>query len=111
MKNSLRVLGMSGAVLAVLAACGGGSAVSGLYVAEIPEVGMGMELDFHGDGKATFTMTDGGDNRQDMDCTYEEGEARIAVKCFGSSGIFLTRLDDGDLEGDMGGTIVRYKKQ
>jgi hypothetical protein len=112
MKTIIRILGIAGASLIGLAACGGSSAVSGRYVAEVREGGMemNMELDFQKDGKATLTMVEG-DNRQDMDCTYETGERRISVNCFGSSGISLTRLDDGDLEGDMDGMIVRYEKR
>jgi len=110
MGTSLRSLGLAGAALIGLAACGDGSAVSGRYVAELPGSGLEMELDFQDDGKATFTMIEGGD-RHDMECTYESGEQRISVSCFGSSGISLTRLDGGDLEGDMDGAIVRYKKR
>jgi hypothetical protein len=106
MKTSLRFGGIAGVILIGLAACGGGSAASGRYVAEMPGMGDEMALDFHKDGTATLTM--GG---QDVDCTYEEGEKRIAVSCFGSSGFSLTPLDNGDLEGDMGGAIVHYKKR
>ena len=53
-----------------------------------------------------------GDERQPpLDCTYESGEATIMVNCIGSSGFSLTRLDNGDLEGNMGGTLVRHEKR
>jgi len=110
MTNSLRILGIAGAALVVLAACGDTSAVSGRYVAELQDTGIQLELDFLKDGKATFTMGEGGKGTP-MECTYESGERRILVSCFGSSGISLTRLDDGDLEGDMDGTLVRYEKR
>jgi len=110
MRTILKILGPAGAALIGLTACGDNSTVSGRYVAEIQGSGMKMELNFHEEGKATLTMSEDG-NGEDMECAYESGEKRIAVNCFGSSGISLTRLDDGDLEGDMGGTIVRYKKR
>ncbi len=110
MKTVLRSVSTAGVVLIGVAACGDGSAVSGRYVADIKEAGMQLELDFHKDGKATLTMAEGA-SRHDMDCSYESGERRVSVSCFGSSGISLTKLDDGDLEGDIDGMIVRYKKR
>ncbi|MBL8201758.1 MAG: hypothetical protein JNK40_12360 [Chromatiales bacterium] len=91
-----------------LAGCGGpDSSLSGRYVAELE--GSTMEFNFLGDGKATFAMTEDGEG-EPVDCAYEAGENLIAVSCFGSSGISLTRVDGG-LEADMGGVIVRYKKR
>jgi hypothetical protein len=83
--------------------------LSGRYAGEMSEIGIGMEVDFRKDGEAVLTMIEGGE-RIDMECTYQSGESRIALKCFGSSGISLTRLDGGDLEADMDGVIVRLKK-
>jgi len=71
---------------------------------------MEMAIDFRKDDKAILTISEDG-NGEDMECTYESGEQRISVNCFGSSGISMTRLDGGDLEGDMDGMIVRYKKR
>jgi hypothetical protein len=111
MRTSKLNLGIATVVLLTgMVSCGGSSGVSGRYVGEVEEMGWKMELDFHGDGKATLTMSEG-DNGHPMDCTYETGEKRVLVNCLGSSGISLTQLDNGDLEGDMGGTIVRYKKR
>ncbi|MDA1074352.1 MAG: hypothetical protein O3A63_06270 [Proteobacteria bacterium] len=118
MKTKLRILSIAGTVLLGLVACGdsssgsstGSGPVSGRYVADITEAGIKMEFDFAGDGKTTLTMDEGGE-RSEMDCTYTSGERRIAVSCFGSSGISLTQLEGGDLEGDMDGMIVRYKKR
>jgi hypothetical protein len=73
-------------------------------------MGMNMELDFSSDGNAVLTMIEGGNRYEGMECTYQSGEARIAVSCFGSSGISLTRLEGGDLEGDLDGMIVRFRK-
>jgi hypothetical protein len=111
MKGSLRILVVASAVLTGIAACSGGGAggVSGRYVGNLPGEGGEMAFDFHGDGKATMSVGEGG-NGVDLDCTWEKGEKRIAVSCPGSSGISMTALDGGDLEADMGGTIVRFKK-
>ena len=95
-------------VAAMAVACGGGSsALSGRYVGEVE--GTTMEFNFLGDGKATFGMSAGG-SMERVDCTYQEGETLISVNCVGSSGISLTRVDGG-LEANMGGVLVRYKKQ
>jgi hypothetical protein len=110
MKTILRNPGIAVASLSLLSACGGGSDVSGVYRGDLGGTGMAVELDFKGDGKATFAIIQG-ENRQPMDCTYETGEQTILVSCFGSSGISLTKLDNGDLEGNMDGTIVRYEKR
>ena len=84
--------------------------LAGRYVGEMPDIGMTMEVDFRKDGVAVLTFVEGGQGT-DMDCTYQSGESRIALSCFGSSGISLTRLNGGDLEGDLDGTIVRLKKR
>jgi len=68
-----------------------------------------MELTMEKDGTAILNMSDGGDGL-DMECTYQAGEATIALSCFGSSGITLTKLKGGDLEANMDGTIVRFEK-
>lgn len=90
-------------VVGALAACGGNSSLSGRYVADFQ--GTTLEFNFLNDGKATFSM--GGEQ---VDCTYQDGDALISVNCFGSSGITLTRVDGG-LEANMGGVLVRYKKR
>jgi len=111
MKCTLRVLSIAGIVLLGLAGCGDdGSTPSGRYVGELEGTGIEVELDFGDDGKAVLTMVEDGNRLEGMDCTYESGEKRISVSCFGSSGISLTPLDGGDLEGDMDGTIVRFEK-
>jgi hypothetical protein len=112
MKTTFRILGFAGLAVLGLASCGDNNATpSGLYVGELEGAGIEMELDFADDGKAALTFIEGGNRLDDMDCTYESGENRIAVSCFGSSGISLTRLDNGDLEGDMDGAIVVFKKR
>ncbi len=88
-------------------ACGDSSELSGRYVGQVE--GMTMEFNFLEDGKATFGMSGGGPMER-VDCTYQTGETLISVNCVGSSGISLTRVDDG-LEANMGGVLVRYKKQ
>ena len=121
MKNMLRAT-LGGAALLALAACGGesgpssatkvakGAAPSGCYVGDIGGPGVQMEFNFGSDGKAVLTMIENGNRAVSLDCTYQSGEARTALSCPGSSGISLTPLDGGDLEGDLDGTIVRYKK-
>jgi hypothetical protein len=111
MKTTIQKLGIASVSLWTLCACGGGSGVSGVYVAEIPNAGYGFELDFQGDGKGTITMVAGDERQPPLDCTYTSGEATIMVNCIGSSGFSLTKLDNGDLEGSMGGTLVRYEKR
>ncbi len=94
-----------------MAACGGGGTggVSGKYAGQLPGGGGSMTFDFQGDGKATMSVGEGG-NSVSLDCTWQKGEKTIAVSCPGSSGITMTPLDGGDLEANMGGTIVRFEK-
>lgn len=119
MKTGMRILMLGGAALVASAGCsgggetaksGGGGALSGRYVGEAPDLGMSMELDLRNDGDGVLTMvTD--NERTAFECTYQSGESTIALSCLGSSGITLTRLDGGDLEGNLDGTIVRFEKR
>ncbi len=124
MTTKFRTLFIAVAALSGLAGCGGddgahaggakaagsGGGLSGRYIGEVPEMGMSMETVFRKDGEAVLTFVEG-DNRMDMDCTYQSGEVRIALSCLGSSGISFIRLDDGDLEGDVDGAIIRFVKR
>jgi len=110
MKNPLRVCGAACAAMLVMTACGSSSgSVSGRYAGTLPGGGGDMAFDFHGDGKATMSVGAGG-NSVGLECTWQKGEKSIAVSCPGSSGISMTPLDGGDLEANMGGTIVRFEK-
>lgn len=110
MTSSLRICGVACTALLGVVACGtGSSSVAGQYAGKLPGGGGDMAFDFHGDGKATMTMGDGGSGVS-LDCTWEKGEKTIAVSCPGSSGISMTPLDGGGLEANMGGTIVRFEK-
>ena len=93
-------------ILLGLGACGDGNTISGRYVAEFQ--GTTMEFDFLDDTRVIFAVSEEG-VRETMDCTYTYGETRISVSCPGSSGIAITRSGN-DLEADMGGVIVLYKK-
>ena len=110
MKTSLRTCIAASAAVLVMTACGSSSGgVSGRYEGDLPG-GMGhMAFDFHGEGKATMNVGDDG-NSTSLDCTWQQGEKSIAVSCPGSSGISMMPLDGGDLEANMGGTIVRFEK-
>ena len=122
MTTKTMTLMITGAALIGLAACGGdtgsntgsaasgGGSLAGRYAGDLPDLGVTMEIDFRKDGGAVLTFVEGGQGT-DMDCTYQSGESRIALSCFGSSGISLTRLNGGDLEGDIDGEIVRFKKR
>lgn len=107
MKNELRTVLGACVVALALGACGSDDSLSGKYAAE--QDGMSMVINFVDDTKATFAMGPSG-QEEAVDCTYEEGETMISLNCIGSSGIALTRVDGG-LEANMGGTMVRYKKQ
>lgn len=96
-----------GMAVIALSACSDGGSLSGRYVASFQ--GEEMAINFIDDSKAIFSMAGGGAD-ESVDCTYEAGEKLISLQCFGSSGISLTRIDGG-LEADMGGVVVRYKKQ
>lgn len=106
MKTKITFITSALVILLGLSACGGGNAISGHYVAEFQ--GTTMEFDFLDDSKVIFAMTEEG-VRETMDCTYTSGETRISVSCPGSSGIAITRAGS-DLEADMGGMVVRFKK-
>lgn len=90
-----------------LTACSDDGSLSGRYVAE--QDGVRMVIDFIDGSRATFSMGPGEDGPP-VDCTYQVGETLINLSCFGSSGISLTRVDGG-LEANMGGMLVRYRKQ
>jgi len=112
-----RLLGFICFAVLVLAGCSGESsgAPSGRYVAELADselgTGLKMHLEFKSDGTAVLEMEEDGRRIPFLDCTYTSGEVRIALSCLGSSGISLTRLQGGDLEGDLDGAILRYRKQ
>lgn len=122
MSTTLKALMMTAAAIG-LAACSDGDShtstasagagqaggVSGRYLADVPAMGIKMQIAFAKDGSAMLTFIEG-ENNHDMDCTYQSGEVRIALSCFGSSGISLTRLSGGDLEGDIDGMIVRFRR-
>ena len=107
MENIDLAPGMARAALLAIAGCGGensasssasgsaggkSSTGSGCYVDDIPELGAKMELDFGKDGAASMTFIENENRLPSMDCTYQSGEATIALSCTGSSGITLTRL-------------------
>lgn len=102
--RALVVLGIAGIALG---GCGDSKSLSGRYVADFE--GSQMVINFMDDSKATFSVGEGSDSPT-MDCTYQAGESLITLNCVGSSGISLTRVDGG-LEANMGGMLVRYKKQ
>lgn len=110
MKTPVRFCGVACASVMLMTACGGSpGGVSGRYEGNLPG-GMGhVAFDFQGEGKATMSVGEGG-NGVSLDCTWQKGEKTIAVGCPGSSGITMTPLDGGDLEANMGGTIVRFEK-
>ena len=111
MENIDLAPGMARAALLAIAGCGGensasssasgsaggkSSTGSGCYVDDIPELGAKMELDFGKDGAASMTFIENENRLPSMDCTYQSGEATIALSCTGSSGITLTRLAGGE---------------
>jgi hypothetical protein len=104
--TSRALVGLCVAGLA-LGACSDSGSLSGKYVADFE--GGKMVINFIDASKATFTMGGDGDGPT-LDCTYDKGETLITLNCPGSSGISLTRVDGG-LEANMGGMLVRYKKQ
>lgn len=107
MKIKYRPLVFFGVAGIALSACSDDGSLSGKYVADVE--GTQMVINFIDDSKATFAMG-GGDDGSTMDCTYQAGETLITLNCVGSSGISITRVDGG-LEANMGGMLVRYKKQ
>lgn len=90
-----------------LNACSNDGSLSGKYVAD--QDGARMVIDFIDSNRATFSVG-AGEEGSAVDCTYQVGETLITLNCMGSSGISLTRVDGG-LEANMGGMLVRYKKQ
>lgn len=112
MKTVFQIMSVLGVVLLGLASCeDANSTPAGRYIGELVGTGIEVELNFGEDGAAVMTMVESGNRLDDMECSYESGESRTVVKCFGSSGISLKTLENGDLEGDMNGMIVHFKKQ
>ena len=118
MNAKFRILAVACIALLGIAACGNdnssasgskGGSIVGKYVGQVPELGVQLEIQLQKDNKGILTF-DTGNTRTDMDCTYDAGEKQIALNCLGSSGITLTKLDNGDMEGNMDGTIVHFKK-
>lgn len=110
MNRMQRACGALGVVSCGLTGCSDtvSSSPSGLYVADM-QGSSSMEINFLDGGKATFGMTEGGQD-ETVDCTYQAGETLITLSCYGSSGMTLTRVKGG-LEADMGGVLVRYQKR
>lgn len=107
MKTIIQYLSFTVIMFFGLMACSDDTSLSGRYVSEIE--GNSMAFDFRDDSNVTFSMTEGGQT-ENADCTYTSSETRISVSCVGSSGISLTRVGK-DLDGDMGGVILRFKKR
>lgn len=95
-------------VLAFMAACGGGSGLSGTY--EASDGDGGMTLEFEGEGQVTLTFRDPDGTTETQAAQYLVDGNNITVQVEGGMPLVLVR--DGDvLQANMLGQILRFEKK
>jgi hypothetical protein len=81
---------------------------TGRYVAG--ESGDGISLEFHSDKKVHLTIMDQGAESNAIDGTYDISGEKVTVRMPGVDPVLLTRRGN-ELEGNFGGSIVRFAKR